>query len=182
MNEHDDMNCEPAIPTRCAGHNCGTETAQHSPECILEAAIIQGWSTEDTLAAAKAVFDARATPPAAQVQGEEPEVVAWLNTLTGDTTSHQVQVMDWDDEKEPVQALMTVAQYERIAAALELKLCTSDYAYDSSMYEVKRLVRELDVLLNGEEGAAEQASLCDLVGQVASVVRAKGSPLLSAPP
>lgn len=73
MKEHDDMNCESAIPTRCAGHSCGTETAQHSPECILEAAIIQGWSTEDTLAAAKAVFDARATPPAAQVQGDQPD-------------------------------------------------------------------------------------------------------------
>lgn len=31
----------------------------------------------------------------------------------------------------------------------------------------QRLVRELDVLLNGEEGAAQQASLCDLVAQVA---------------
>lgn len=30
-----------------------------------------------------------------------------------------------------------------------------------------RLVRELDVLLNGEHGAAKQASLCDIVGQVA---------------
>lgn len=29
-----------------------------------------------------------------------------------------------------------------------------------------RLVRELDVLLNGEEGAAQQASLCDIVKQV----------------
>jgi hypothetical protein len=30
----------------------------------------------------------------------------------------------------------------------------------------RRLVRELDVLLNGEEGAAKQASLCDVVAQV----------------
>lgn len=29
-----------------------------------------------------------------------------------------------------------------------------------------RLVRELDVLLNGEDGAAQQASLCDIVAQV----------------
>lgn len=29
-----------------------------------------------------------------------------------------------------------------------------------------RLVRELDVLLNGEDGAAKQASLCDIVSQV----------------
>lgn len=49
---------------------------------------------------------------------ERPEVVAWLNTATGTATSHQVQVMDWDDEKEPVQSLMTVAQYDRIVGAL----------------------------------------------------------------
>lgn len=30
----------------------------------------------------------------------------------------------------------------------------------------KRLVRELDVALNGEAGAAKQASLCDIVAQV----------------
>lgn len=35
----------------------------------------------------------------------------------------------------------------------------------------RRLVRELDVLMNGEAGAAQQASLCDLVAQVA---KAKG--------
>lgn len=31
----------------------------------------------------------------------------------------------------------------------------------------KRLVRELDVLLNGVDGAAPQASLCDIVAQLA---------------
>lgn len=29
-----------------------------------------------------------------------------------------------------------------------------------------RLVRELDVIINGEEGAAKQASLCDIVSQL----------------
>lgn len=29
-----------------------------------------------------------------------------------------------------------------------------------------RLVRELDIALNGEAGAAKQAALCDIVGQV----------------
>lgn len=31
---------------------------------------------------------------------------------------------------------------------------------------VDRLVREIDVILHGEEGAAPQASLCDLVGPI----------------
>ena len=43
------------------------------------------------------------------------------------------------------------------------------------------LVREIDVLLNGEAGAAPQASLCDLVAQLRSVVNLTGKPALSQP-
>ena len=39
-------------------------------------------------------------------------------------------------------------------------------AYREIMDNHRRLVRELDVALNGEDGAAQQASLCDIVGQV----------------
>lgn len=51
--------------------------------------------------------------------------------------------------------------------------------------DVQRLTRELDVLLNGEEGAAAQASLCDLVAQVRVAKQAapqaepKGMPFLA---
>lgn len=38
--------------------------------------------------------------------------------------------------------------------------------YKMVIADHKRLVRELDVALNGEAGAAKQASLCDIVGQV----------------
>lgn len=38
--------------------------------------------------------------------------------------------------------------------------------YEEVLEDHRRLVRELDVLLNGEHGAAKQASLCDIVGQV----------------
>lgn len=40
--------------------------------------------------------------------------------------------------------------------------------YKESFASHRRLVRELDVLLNGESGAAKQASLCDIVSQVES--------------
>ena len=43
----------------------------------------------------------------------------------------------------------------------------------------RRLVRELDVLLNGAGGSAKQASLCDIVSQVAKHVRQTGAPLLA---
>jgi len=38
--------------------------------------------------------------------------------------------------------------------------------YEEVLADHRRLVRELDVLLNGEHGAAKQASLCDIVGQL----------------
>lgn len=47
--------------------------------------------------------------------------------------------------------------------------------------DVDRLVRELDVALNGEEGAAPQASLCDVVGQAKAEAAKLGRPLLAAP-
>lgn len=37
---------------------------------------------------------------------------------------------------------------------------------EAALEDKRRLVRELDVALNGEAGAAKQASLCDLVAQV----------------
>lgn len=53
--------------------------------------------------------------------------------------------------------------------------------YEDVLTSYQKLVRELDVLLNGD-GAAKQASLCDVVGQVAQIVREKGSPLLQQSP
>ena len=41
-------------------------------------------------------------------------------------------------------------------------------AHEEVHEDHKRLVRELDVALNGEEGAAPQASLCDIVCQLTS--------------
>ena len=39
-------------------------------------------------------------------------------------------------------------------------------AHEEAKADHQRLVRELDVMLNGEDGAAPQASLCDIVAQV----------------
>lgn len=49
-------------------------------------------------------------------------------------------------------------------AAASAPLTNADY--EEVLTDHRRLVRELDVLLNGEEGAAKQASLCDIVAQV----------------
>lgn len=45
--------------------------------------------------------------------------------------------------------------------------------------DTDRLVRELDVALNGTEGAAPQASLCDVVAQVQRIARERGAPVLA---
>ncbi|MEB8055763.1 hypothetical protein [Pseudomonas fulva] len=45
----------------------------------------------------------------APAEQRQDEPAAWLNTATGAVTSSPVQVMDWDDESEPVQALYTHA-------------------------------------------------------------------------
>ena len=47
--------------------------------------------------------------------------------------------------------------------------------------DVRRLTREIDVALNGEAGAAPQASLCDIAAQVKRAACLRGTPLLAAP-
>ena len=44
-------------------------------------------------------------------------------------------------------------------------------AYKECQKDKRRLVREIDVLINGEAGAAKQASLCDLVPQITQLVQ-----------
>ena len=50
------------------------------------------------------------------------------------------------------------------------ELCRNAASEIETLYEIladkRRLTRELDVALNGERGAAQQASLCDIVSQV----------------
>lgn len=52
----------------------------------------------------------------------------------------------------------------REASALAIRAAAG--AAREARTEHQRLVRELDVALNGEDGAAQQASLCDIVAQV----------------
>lgn len=71
---------------------------------------------------------------------------------------------------EPVrQPYDTVAILRRNIAALELALKQQTeraLILVAISEDQNRLVRELDVLINGASGAAQQASLCDLVSQI----------------
>lgn len=59
-------------------------------------------------------------------------------------------------------AQRTHATLDELVADVDQRI--SDY--NECAADHNRLVRELDVLLNGEAGAAKQASLCDIVSQV----------------
>ena len=48
---------------------------------------------------------------------EPVEVVGYLNTATDEVVKYGPTLMDWDDEQEPVEPLMTVAQHKRLMAA-----------------------------------------------------------------
>jgi hypothetical protein len=61
---------------------------------------------------------------------------------------------------------MTEAQAKQLVAPFAQADSATAADYEEVLADHRRLVRELDVLLNGEEGAAPQASLCDIVMQV----------------
>ena len=63
-----------------------------------------------------------------------------------------------------------------IAHALLIETCASKQVdeWNAVHNGHKALVRELDVLLNGNAGAAKQASLCDIVAQVRGMVNPVG--------
>lgn len=48
---------------------------------------------------------------------EPVEVVGYLNTATDEVVKYGPTLMDWDDEQEPVEPLMTVEQHKRLMAA-----------------------------------------------------------------
>lgn len=161
-------------PMYCMGRNCGTTTAQHSPECILETAIIQGWSTEATLAAAKAVFDARATLSPAHIEdGEEVEVVGYRVSMPGEPELGTW--LDEEAEEEPQiqhhEPLMTVAQHQRIVAARASKA--------AARVEDER--EEFDCWFRREEGLPESADTTNISAAYLPWKAWKARAALSAP-
>ncbi|EPD2614075.1 hypothetical protein ACR9D1_001539 [Pseudomonas aeruginosa] len=103
-----------------------------------------------------------------------------------DSTPHRWST-DLDDVHSSAESLLALIKDQAPApdarglaqpSPAQAEQATAD-DYEEVLADHRRLVRELDVLLNGEEGAAKQASLCDLVGQVSAIVRERRVPLLS---
>jgi hypothetical protein len=102
------------------------------------------WSPDRCIAFARAIL----------ASAGQPEPIAWESTTAGYTR----YVTDSRYQKFPPEVRKWYKPYRRSECAAPTPAAPQD--------DQKRLVRELDVLLNGEEGAAKQASLCDVVAQV----------------
>lgn len=92
---------------------------EHLPGLELARSVVEeGWPKDDLLEALDAyIKEARATHPAPDAVEVVVEVVAYMNAASGEVVKYGPTVMDWDDEQEPVESLITVAQHNRIMAA-----------------------------------------------------------------
>ncbi|HCE6978128.1 TPA: hypothetical protein NHP34_005771 [Pseudomonas aeruginosa] len=80
-------------------------------------------------------------------------------------------------ENGPVKCVKDCPACKAQPSPLQAEQPTAD-DYEEVLDDHRRLVREMDVLLNGEACAAKQAMLCDLVSQVEAEARKSGQPLL----
>ena len=97
---------------------------------------------------------------ALKAQGEP---VAWMVELCG-VSEFELSEEEAQEAKKAIEA-----EYDDPDCATITPLYTAPQPESGEWIkadDVERLTRELDVLMNGEDGAAPQASLCDIVGQV----------------
>lgn len=83
----------------------------------------------------------------------DPRIAALAIEMHGKTIRDDVLEAEAYENLVPGASQLTVADYEEVIA------------------DHRALVREIDVIINGEAGAAKQASLCDLVGRIKQLVR-----------
>lgn len=156
-----------------------TAPAQEEPQCYLVTAVVdfegftilKGFDSESAAEAFRAAAEAyhRTAPewPADSSPDEEYERfhashLVWLHAHPGGVLAggaHSFGIM-------PVPYVASLDQ----SALADVSAVMADHA---------RLVRELDVLLNGEAGAAKQASLCDIVAQLRSFLTRKSAAMPS---
>ena len=101
-----------------------------------------------------------------------PNVIVPLVSRDG-----QVFSMKIDEQLDPERFLSTLTLHGPYLAAPPEPAAPNEGAWISAT-DVNRLVREIDVALNGEQGAATQAALVDIVAQVRMAARKRGAPLL----
>lgn len=110
-------------------------TIPNVPRELLERVIMSThmyWPDAPLIKELRAILSA---PSPAGVDGlEVVQAVAWLNTATKEATTHPVVVMDWDDEKEPVESLMPISQHEAIIDGLRREVARYRAVLDGAKY------------------------------------------------
>lgn len=103
----------------------------------------------------------------------------WLKQLHRDLDACQKVIWLGLDGADPSYCRDAQARLKEIDALLAQpeQAAQPPADHEAVLADHRRLVRELDVLLNGEDGAAQQASLCDLVAQVRREGIKAGEPL-----
>jgi hypothetical protein len=120
-----------------------------------------------TIATDPRVSETAAREQEASATGAEPSqfpydrtfrAIAAATTREGDAIGVSVKAFqdEWNRLDTPTTSTSGKVDASRVRAA----------DYEAVLADHRRLVRELDVILNGHEGAAEQASLCDIVSQL----------------
>jgi hypothetical protein len=87
----------------------------------------------------------------------------WIDTDCLEITSSKDEATTWIFDRRPVRALYGYCQVESLLASLTKEHEQRMGEYEEVLTDHRLLVRQLDVLMNGYEGAAAQASLCDIV-------------------
>lgn len=92
-----------------------------TPMPVVECKSCSAWVQADD-------WNRRAPSPAGVDGLEVVQAVAWLNTATKEATTHPVVVMDWDDDKELVESLMTISKHEAIIDGLRGEVAEQEEA------------------------------------------------------
>jgi hypothetical protein len=106
----------------------------------------------------------------AEQQASEAKARLYLSWAWHDEIPEGMSIEDVAEEAgtflDTVSPAEELTKREAEKEALEKKQVAD---YEEVLADHRRLVRELDVALNGEAGAAKQASLCDIVSQVRTI-------------
>lgn len=85
------------------------------------------------------------------MSNETEQLAQWLEERGKTRCPGEAFIWEWDADK----ATEAADTLRRLRALVE--------GYEGVLEDKVRLTRELDVAMHGEEGAAKQASLCDLI-------------------
>lgn len=132
--------------------------------------LMERWNARAPSKTAEGAYPALPEPVSKQFQGNDD---GWYGFMDARHEQATMRSGKW-----PIRELFTAEQMRAYAAqAVAAQAPTGNWI---NADDVSRLARDLDVALHGEDGAASQAALCDVVGLVKEAARKLGRPVLAA--